>query len=380
MKPHGDSSLVFGETPGGAIVHICEVASGLACGCRCPGCGAPLVARRGEHLDHHFGHYGSSDGSGCATGPETALHKFAKECLARRLELVLPGWQETEGADGKGYPGGTVRLDEVVLEHRLSGIIPDVIARRGGRDLLVEFRVTHPCDAAKIAKLVKLNVAAVEIDLSWAPRDVSRSGLEEAILKEAPRRWLHNPRMLTRAPRPASVDLPRPSAAVNAVSLARKYRAAHAEARTSRSITMAASHLATDFPQAVGMAVPGIGCFTVSPSDWQAAILERMIDRALAGGRPVITPADALRQLKQRGWLRPRFARLTTADAQALKQVDPSFALPAEAIKAWIRAAAHAGILIPAGGAERWTLWPSVMSRVRDERRNRSAMGTQRRA
>lgn len=128
------------------------------------------------------------------------------------------------------------------------------------------------------------------------------------------------------------------------------------------------------------MAVPGIGCFTVSPSDWQAAILEQMIDRALAGGRPVITPADALRQLKQRGWLRPRFARLTTADAQALKQVDPSFALPAEAITAWVRAAAHAGILIPAGGAERWTIWPNVMSRVRDERRNRSAMGTQRRA
>jgi hypothetical protein len=376
MKPHGDSSLAFGEMPDGAIVHISEVASGLACGCRCPGCGAPLVARRGERLDHHFGHYGSADGFGCTTGSETALHKFAKECLARRLELVLPGWQEAEGAGGKSYPGGALRIDEAVLEHRLGGIVPDVIARRGGRDLLVEFRVTHPCDAAKIAKLVKLNVAAVEIDLSLAPRDVSRSGLEEAILKEAPRRWLHNPRMLTRAPRPARVDLPRRSAAVNAVSLARTYRAAHAEARTSRSITMAAGRLATDFPQAVGMAVPGIGCFTVSPSDWQAAILERMNDRALLGGRPVITPADALRQLKQRGWLRSRFARLTTADAQALKQLEPSFSPSAEAISAWMRAAAHAGILIPAGGAERWTLWPNVMSMVRDERRNRSAMGT----
>lgn len=262
------------------------------------------------------------------------------------------------------------------MEHRLGDIVPDVIVRRGGRELLVEFRVTHPCDATKIAKFVELNVAVVEIDLSWAPRDVSRSGLEEAILKEAPRRWLHNPRMLTRAPRPARVDLPKPSAAVNAVSLARTYRAAHAEVRTSRSITTAAGRLATGFPQAVGMAVPGIGCFTVSPSDWQAAILEQMIDRVLAGGRPVITPADALRQLKQRGWLRSRFARLTTADAQALKQLNPSFAPPAEAIKAWMRAAAHAGILIPAGGAERWTLWPNVMSRVRDERRTRSATGT----
>lgn len=378
MRPDSSDSLVFGERVDGTIVHISEVASGLACGCRCPGCGAPLVARKGELIDHHFGHHRAAEGFSCQTGSETALHKFAKECLARRLELALPAWEAASSAGSRqGYPGGVFQLDVAILERRLGGIVPDVIARRKGRDLLVEFRVAHPCDAAKIAKLVELNMAAVEIDLSWAPRDVSRAGLEEAVLKEAPRRWLHNPKFRAHAPSPENFSPPKPSAATHLASMVRAYRAACAEVQALPVNSLAADRIVTSgLSHAIGIAVPGCGCFAVAPSDWQATILEQVLDRALAGGRPVITPADALRQLKQRDWVRSRFLRLTTAEATVLSGIEPSFARPAEAISAWAMAAAWSGILIPAGGSNRWALWPGTISMVRDVRRSGSATMT----
>ena len=162
---------------------------------------------RATSKDHHFGHYGVEDGRPCQTGPETALHKFAKEVLARRLELELPPLVVGEGP-GKwvGYPGGTYGFDAALLESRLGEIVPDVIVRKGERHLLVEFLVTHACDEAKIARIVAMDVAAIEIDLSGLPRDTSRADLEEAILTTAPRKWLHNPKL-----RAAQVELERRS-------------------------------------------------------------------------------------------------------------------------------------------------------------------------
>lgn len=131
-----------------------------------------------QQAGHHFGHYGVKDGRPCPTGPETALHKFTKEVLARRLELGLPPLAIGEGSDKRvGYPGGAYRFDAALLESRLAEILPDVIVRKGERHLLVEFLVTHACDEAKIARIVAMDVAAIKIDLSGLPRDGSRANL-----------------------------------------------------------------------------------------------------------------------------------------------------------------------------------------------------------
>ena len=79
----GRESLVFGERADGTMAYIAEVSPGLECNCVCPGCGTRLVACKGNKQDHHFGHYGVGDRRPCQTGPETALHKFAKEVLTR---------------------------------------------------------------------------------------------------------------------------------------------------------------------------------------------------------------------------------------------------------------------------------------------------------
>lgn len=41
----------------GMATSIENVESGLKCGCICPSCGEPLVARKGAKRMHHFAHY-----------------------------------------------------------------------------------------------------------------------------------------------------------------------------------------------------------------------------------------------------------------------------------------------------------------------------------
>jgi hypothetical protein len=365
----GRESLVFGERADGTIAHISEVSSGLECNCVCPGCGTRLVARKGNKQDHHFGHHGIEDGRPCQTGPETALHKFAKEVLARCLELVLPPLTIGEG-EGKwvGYPGGTYRFDAALLESRLGAIVPDVIVRKGERHLLVEFLVTHACDEAKIARIVAMDVAAIEIDLSGLPRDTSRKDLKEAIVTKAPRKWLHNPKL-----RAAHVVLERQACerdrvlARSAAPLRRAYLAACAEVRSMRTACPAFARIAhRHLAHAVGIEVPGIGCFTVPPRDWQAVILADAVDLAASGGKPLITAAGALRKIRQRGWVRRRFSRLTDTEATAIRADGTLFDHPAKAIAAWATTLSRLGILLPAGAGDRWIVWQQTAGTMRE--------------
>ena len=41
----------------GIITSISNVESGLKCGCVCPACDMPLVAKKGEKMMHHFAHH-----------------------------------------------------------------------------------------------------------------------------------------------------------------------------------------------------------------------------------------------------------------------------------------------------------------------------------
>ena len=78
------------EAADGRIVHIGDVPSGLACNCKCPGCGRRMIAYKGKKKAHYFGHPGGHSGPACASAGETALHKFAKRILNDRLEIFLP--------------------------------------------------------------------------------------------------------------------------------------------------------------------------------------------------------------------------------------------------------------------------------------------------
>lgn len=177
----------------GLPVHIEEVLSGLACRCVCSGCGRRVVAHKGS-MRRHFQHAVAEDHETCASPGETALHKFAKAVLSKALVLRLPELEETDGRN-------TVTVvrerefgfDKAILEKRQGEVVPDVVCLKGGRPLHVEFKVTHACGPEKVEKLKRMDVGAIEVDLSGY-RAVALDGLEAAILTEAPRAWLHNPK------------------------------------------------------------------------------------------------------------------------------------------------------------------------------------------
>lgn len=183
----------------GKLVHIDEVERGIACGCFCPGCNHPLVARKGEQTVHHFAHH---KGKECEHAVETALHLAAKDILEK------VGWMHVPAAkldSDRSFddielwevsPKQKIHFDRVVLEKRFDGFVPDVVAYVGERPLLIEVTVTHKTDEEKIEKIKAAGLSVVEIDLSKADRDMPADELEHIVIGPSDKKkWLLNQRV-----------------------------------------------------------------------------------------------------------------------------------------------------------------------------------------
>ena len=176
--------------------HISEAENGRGCGCICPICRGPLIARQGKVREHHFAHAGGEE---CAHAVETALHLAAKDILAARKEIVLP----TVEFQPSRYlhrrieiaPERRCVIESATVERKLGSIVPDVIIRINGRELLIEVTVAHGTDSEKLRKIRELGVSCVEIDLSKTERGLARDELEKIVVDETgQKRWLHNER------------------------------------------------------------------------------------------------------------------------------------------------------------------------------------------
>ena len=205
MQPNDAVALV--KLPfallGDRMVAVEDVASGLACGCFCPGCRSPLVARQGSRA-WSFAHHGSKGDIGCL---ETAIHRVAKQALLDAGAMVVPGYKlavSAQSADGRIHlverevaAKRQIRFDRVALEVALGEIRPDVVGYRGTRRLLIEIFVTHKVDSDKLAKLTRLGMPALEIDLSdmhTASATLSISTITTRVVERATQKaWLFYP-------------------------------------------------------------------------------------------------------------------------------------------------------------------------------------------
>lgn len=175
------TSLGFGSKDG-RLYEPRQVPLGKACGCVCPGCGAPLVAKHclSGKVRPYFAHGSLTD---CSGGAETALHAAAKQVILDALAVYLPVLEvciSGKTAVGNWYehtqllvPGGIVQFDEVLVERKIKGVVPDLIGCLRQRQLLIEIAVTHFMDEDKLARIRDLGLACVEFDLSDLPRDSS---------------------------------------------------------------------------------------------------------------------------------------------------------------------------------------------------------------
>lgn len=351
-RRRGEVLLAYGQAADGRILHISEVPSGLACGCACPECDSKLVAHKGEDLAHHFAHYAVTN---CSGGTESALHKLAKQVIAEHGVVATPA-VKAQHADQERLVRrqALFRPDSVVLEKRMDGMRPDLIARRGDHELLVEVAVTHACGAKKIALIRERQLAAIEIDLGRVAHDAPKDEVVDAILYSAPRTWLFN-----RYGDEATAELRAAAERRDAEERARQERdRQRREAKRNADV----QRLASAYPQAggrpastqatapyiaricdaglerfVGVPVNGGACFAVGDAAWQSVVVSAFLLTENIRVQLGFQTKEVLKVLRDAGLVRREFTGFLSEDlAQAVREQLPGFRSPYEAIESYL--------------------------------------------
>jgi hypothetical protein len=199
-----DVKLPFGLRDG-EYLHIDQVDRGLRCNCRCPGCDAELVAKKGDGTAHHFAHRAKSD---CTYTPETALHDYSKRLIARQPSFRTPNLHIVVRDSSYGFiledmiPGKQHSIKASAFEKSYEDIVPDVQLQTDSGLIFVEIAVTHFVDQKKRSKLRRIGVPTIEINLSSVAMNSSLEAIEHAVLQNASiRKWAYHPEELERQSR-----------------------------------------------------------------------------------------------------------------------------------------------------------------------------------
>lgn len=182
---------------GDRLYEPLQVPNGKVCGCVCPGCKRPLIAKQGSKTPH-FAH---EPGEDCTHGLETAVHLAAKQIISDRLQVRLPAVIYRSpfpngGLMGNGLPS-TIVLDSVVLEHWLGDMRPDILVTKDCQEYLVEIAVTHFVDDNKHAKILARQIPTFEVDASSIKNNLNFESLTD-LLYSGPyfAKWLYHPSLV----------------------------------------------------------------------------------------------------------------------------------------------------------------------------------------
>ena len=192
--------MTQGAIPG-KLLFVADVPSGLACECVCARCGELLVAKKGSVRRHHFAHFKITNCQGAA---ESALHILAKELLAEMDSFTVPPYDFVRQRKTKaGVPvrhhalvakGGQFPILKVRIEEHEGDFVPDIIIESGTRSLILEVAVTHKVTRAKLRKIRRRDLPAIEIRLdasdSMLPRELLKVKLQQDLVCKV---WLFHP-------------------------------------------------------------------------------------------------------------------------------------------------------------------------------------------
>jgi hypothetical protein len=176
----------------GVLVEVSQVERGLDCGCYCPSCHQPLIARKGNKSIHHFAHYNTQE---CSAALETTIHKAAKQILEKHKKIKIPSVKTKIGAalgdEITLFEEQTVNFDKVYTESLLDNIVPDVIVEYNNRTLIIEIAVTHPVDEEKRKKIEDNKHSAIEVKLP--NEQINFKNLSKFLINETENKhWVHN--------------------------------------------------------------------------------------------------------------------------------------------------------------------------------------------
>lgn len=193
----------------GQVVDIRAVPRGLECGCICPQCQRPLIAKKGRKNRHHFSHRSVElPQHKCSGGPETALHLAAKQIISNWDHLMLPALVVTESSvtsvgeileasesiEGDFFPISNRQLPDEggwVGDWR-----PDVVLLGPKGELRVEIKVHNGISSQKHRKIQRERIPTIEFDLATTmlADGWNLSTLEHALRSDATlMEWVFHP-------------------------------------------------------------------------------------------------------------------------------------------------------------------------------------------
>lgn len=323
LFPHDNALVRVACGPDGEPAHIDDVTRGRACGCACFQCKLPLVARQGKKLQWSFAHYGDPDGNKrCAAATETALHAVAKVFVARRGEIMVPGVVVSDELGPLQFTEDRiVKFTKVELELREGQVVPDIVGTyltKGGvtRRIFIEIANFHKCPPKKLEKLLTMDVAVMEIDVSGF-RSLPLEELEDVIVSSAPRKLIQAVTIQKAAEalagRKAEHERQRAERLTPMVALFYKDDPAAVMASEIQELD---DIRGTPLEALLGGDIKQPSCFSAPPKLWQGALIFKLmashdfspaqwiVDIANAAGREVIKPGLRYLKAEDAKWIR----------------------------------------------------------------------------
>jgi hypothetical protein len=203
----------------GAIVDVHDAPNGRACGCICPSCKTPLIARQGTEREWHFAHASKSvyaaTSDKCEFSVYVAAAMMGKQLFVERPAVHLPAYEitlrGTGAVTGKQHSvsvrvttESVVTLDSCQVEADVGGLRIDIHSTVKDRPLA--FYLIHPERRLPVSQsdFQGSRFGALSIDLSCVPdlfRDAMgvQGGYKAALGRFLfdgciGKRWIYHPR------------------------------------------------------------------------------------------------------------------------------------------------------------------------------------------
>ncbi|MCF4175164.1 competence protein CoiA family protein [Vibrio sp. McD22-P3] len=137
-----------------SFVDVSDVARGKKCGCICPSCHTPLIARQGEEKQWHFAHATrkvDKTDKECDFSFFVSVRMMARQVIETGIKIALPEFKCTVDRLAKGAhfkeefliaKQSTIELNDVHKEVPFSNCIVDIVGKVEGFSFAIYF--THP--------------------------------------------------------------------------------------------------------------------------------------------------------------------------------------------------------------------------------------------
>ena len=201
MREHSAHRLTYALNAAGQLVNVDEVAVGNECGCFCPACNEPLMAKnQGSKRMHHFAH---QSGTECGHAIESMLHILAKEKIREAFLSKSEFWiefyvqsyciksKDCKFTNNRGcYQNVLQRFDikqyydscEQEMPYDKTNHRSDLkifsSTHPGRAPIYLEFFVTHASDFEKLhsgSKIIEIPIGSVDDVLSLAENGIAES-------------------------------------------------------------------------------------------------------------------------------------------------------------------------------------------------------------